>query len=143
MPTIFIITGLAIENTISLRILSLGIVYYVVTNLISPAMADMIDMEEDLAFNIKTIGNSLSWKDNLILFNVGILLFSAYNITSYLLFDFNYLIPIVSSMLGIPLILYSYKLRSESGITASHKLRPTTAVIYILHPLIFALGAVF
>ena len=74
MPTAFLIVGSAIEYRISSNMLLLSGTYYLLTVFLQPAIADMLDYEEDLAFNVKTIGNTLSWKQNLVLFNIGIMM---------------------------------------------------------------------
>jgi 4-hydroxybenzoate polyprenyltransferase len=143
MPAGFLIGGAAVENTISPSIAFLAFTYYTLTVLVIPAIADMLDYEEDKAFNVRTIGNTLSWKQNLILYNIGILVLVTGSVVSYLLFDFSYFLPIFTSVIGISLMAYSYNLRNESGLTASYKLRPVTYVLVLLNPLLLALGAVF
>jgi hypothetical protein len=113
------------------------------TVLIIPAIADMLDYEEDLAFNVKTIGNTLSWKQDLILYNLGIIVLIAGNVVSFLLFDINYFVTIVSSLLCLYLMIKSFKLRNEAGETASYKLRPITYMLILLNPFLLALGTVF
>ncbi len=143
MPTAFLISGAVVENTISPSIAFLAVTYYALTVLVIPTIADMLDYEEDKAFNVRTIGNTLSWKQNLILYNIGILVLVAGSVVSYLLFDFSSFVPILTSVIGISLMAYSYKLRNESGLTASYKLRPVTYVLVLMNPLLLALGAVF
>jgi len=143
MPASFLISGAAVEHRLSLSISFLAFTYYALTVLVIPAIADMLDYEEDKAFNVRTIGNTISWKQNLILYNIGILVLIVGSAVSYLLFDFSYFVPILTSAIGITLMGYSYRLRNESGLTASYKLRPVTYVLVLLNPLILALGAVF
>ena len=143
MPASFLISGTAIEKTISFNITFLAIAYFFLSFLLLPAIADMLDYDEDKAFNIKTLGNTLSWKNNLILFNLGILVAIATGAISYLLLDISYFVPILLSVFGIPVMAYSYNLRNESGLTASYKLRPVGYVLVMLTPLLLALGAVF
>ncbi|MFC1804155.1 UbiA prenyltransferase family protein [Thermoproteota archaeon] len=52
MPTAFLMSGVAVENKISLSMSFLAFAYYILTVLVVPAIADMLDVEEDLAFNI-------------------------------------------------------------------------------------------
>ncbi len=143
MPAAFLISGAAVEHKISQSTAFLAFTYYALTVLVIPAIADMLDYEEDKSFNVRTIGNTLSWKQNLILYNIGILVLIAGSAVSYLLFDFSYFVPILTSVIGISLMAYSYNLRNESGLTASYKLRPVTYVLVLLNPLLLALGAVF
>ncbi len=143
LPVSFLISGAAIENTITLRTSFLAFAYFILTFALLPAIADMLDYEEDLAFNVKTLGNTLSWKNNLILFNIGVLVIIASGVVSYLLFNISYFVPIILSVFGIPVMAYSFKLRNESGLTASYKLRPVGYVLVMLTPLLLALGAVF
>ena len=143
MPAAFLIGGAAVEHRISPSIAFLAFTYYALTVLVIPAIADMLDYEEDKTFNVRTIGNTLSWKQNLILYNIGILVLIAGSVVSYLLFDFSYFVPMLTSVIGISLMAYSYNLRNESGLTASYKLRPVTYVLVLLNPLLLALGAVF
>ena len=143
MPTAFLISGAAVENTLSISMSFLAFAYYILTFLVIPAIADMLDVEEDLAFNVKTLGNTLSWKQNLILYNIGILVLVVSSAISYLLFDISYFVPIITSVVGISLMAYSYKLRNESGLTASYKLRPVSYALILINPLLLALGAAF
>ena len=143
LPTAFLIGGAAVENTISTTMLFLAFAWYALSFLVSPSIADMLDAEEDLAFNIKTIGNTLSWKQNLILYNIGIIVLIASSAISFLLYDISFFVPIITSVAGITLMAFSYKLRNENGLTASHKLRPVSSILLMLNPLLLALGAVF
>jgi len=137
------LSGAAIENEITLRTSFLAFAYFVLSFALLPAIADMLDYEEDLAFNVKTLGNTLSWKNNLIIFNIGIIVIIASCAISSLLFNISYFVPIVVSAFGIPVMAYSFKLRNENGLTASYKLRPVGYALVMLTPLLLALGAVF
>jgi 4-hydroxybenzoate polyprenyltransferase len=139
----FLIGGAAVEYKVSQSMLLMAFTYYVLLVLIVPSVADMLDFEEDLAFNVKTLGNSLSWKQNLVLYNIGILVLIVGNALLFFLFDVNYFVPILTIVLGISLMAYSYNLRNESGLTASYKLRPVSYAVLLLNPLLLALGAVF
>jgi 4-hydroxybenzoate polyprenyltransferase len=143
LPIGFLMGGASIEKTISMRIGFLSIAYYVLTFFVVPAIADMLDYEEDLAFNVKTIGNSLSWKQNLVLYNIGILVFISSSVIGYLFFDFSGFVPILTSIIGISMMVYSYFLRAEDGLTASYKLRPITYTLILVNPLLLALGTIF
>jgi 4-hydroxybenzoate polyprenyltransferase len=143
MPAIFLIGGVAIEGKISPIIIFLSFTYYIFGFLVLPAIADSLDIEEDLEFNIKTIGNQLSWRKSVLLFIIGILLLVGSTVTSYLVFNMSYISPLLTTIIGVPVILYSVKLLSESGLTASYKLRPYGYLLVVLTPLIFTLGAVF
>ena len=143
LPAAFLITGVAVENRMSFNISFLALSYFILSFLLIPAIADMLDYEEDLAFNVKTLGNTLSWKQNLILFNIGIMVIIVSGFISYQIFNVSYFVPIILSVIGIPIMVYSYKLRNESGLTASYKLRPVGYILVVLTPLILALGSVF
>ena len=143
LPATFLISGVAIENTITLRTSFLAFAYFVLTFALLPAIADMLDYEEDLAFNVKTLGNTLSWKNNLIMFNIGVIVIIASGVISSLLFNISYFVPLGLSVFGIPAMAYSFKLRTENGLTASYKLRPVGIALVMLTPLLLALGAVF
>ena len=142
MPATLFISGVAIEHTITLSTTFLAVSYFLLTFAVLPAIADMLDYEEDLAFNVKTLGNTLSWKWNLILFNLGIIVIIATGVVFYMVFNMSYLVPIILSILGIPVMLYSYKLRNESGLTASYKLRPVGYVLVMFTPLVLSIGAI-
>ena len=143
LPAAFLISGATIENEITLRTSFLAFAYFVLSFALLPAIADMLDYEEDLAFNVKTLGNTLSWKNNLIIFNMGIIVIIASCAISSLLFNISYFVPFVVSAFGIPVMAYSFKLRNENGLTASYKLRPVGYALVMLTPLLLALGAVF
>lgn len=142
MPAAFLIAGAAIENTISLNMALISGTYYMLTVFAQPAIADMLDYEEDKAFNVKTIGNMLSWKQNLTLYNIGIAIMIAGNILSYVLFRFNMVVPVLTTLLCLYLMVYSYNLREQNGITASYKLRPITYSLILLNPLLLAIGTI-
>jgi 4-hydroxybenzoate polyprenyltransferase len=138
-----IITGLVVENRISNNISFLALAYFILSFTAQPVIADMLDFEEDLAFNVKTLGNTLTWRQNLLIFNFGLIFTIITGLVYYKIFGLSYFIPITLSVLCIPGILYSYKLRNESGLTASHKLRPIGFALILSTPLIIALGIVF
>ena len=93
MPTAFLISGVAIENRLSSIMALISLTYYFLTVLLQPAIADMLDYQEDISFNVRTVGNTLSWKQSLILYNIGIIMFVASNIISYFVFSFHYIVP--------------------------------------------------
>jgi len=142
MPTSFLIGGVAIEKTISINIFILGSLWYLIVFLISPVIADMVDAEEDLAFDIRTIGNTLKWNQNLILFNLGILTLWGSSLVAYMIMEVSYFVPVVSSVACLPLVLYSIRLRNEDGVIASQKLRSISYIFITLNPLLLALGVV-
>ena len=137
----FLISTIAIENTITLRTSLLAFAYFILMFAIVPAIADVLDYEEDMAFNIKTIGNTLSWKNTLILFNIGVIVAIASVAVVSLLFNSSYIVFFGSSAFCILVMAYSFKLRNESGLTASYKLRPVGFAIPALVPLFWTLGA--
>jgi 4-hydroxybenzoate polyprenyltransferase len=143
MPITFTLCGAAIENTITTSTLLIAVGSYVFLFAFLPAFADMLDYDEDLAFNVKTLGNTLSWKQNLVLFNFGIVVIIATGVLAYRVFDFSYLVPILFSGFGVPAMVYSYMLRNENGITASYKIRPLGLALVMFTPLILSIGAVF
>ena len=142
MPTAFLISSAAIENKISFSMALISATYYMFTVLAQPAIADMLDYEEDKAFNVKTIGNTLSWKQDLSLYNIGIAVMIVSNILSYAMFGFNIIVPVLTTLLCVYLMAYSYNLREQSGITASYKLRPITYSLILLNPLLLAIGTI-
>lgn len=141
MPTAFLISGAGIENRVSGGMALVSATYYALTVLLQPAIADMLDYREDLAFNVKTIGNSLSWKQNLVLYNIGVMAMIVGSILSYTVFGFHYIVPVVTTVLCLYLMTYSYKLRNEDGETASYKLRPISYMLLLMNPLLLAVGA--
>ena len=143
LPTSSLISGVAIEKRISTNMAFLSIIYYLLCAFTLPAVGDMLDYEEDLAFNIKTIGNSISWKSNLILYNIGVIILFLGSLFSYLYFEISLFVPIVSSILCVYLMVYSFNLRNEDGKTASYKLRPLSYVLMLLNPLLLAFGSFF
>ena len=58
MPAAFLMSGVAVENKISVNMSFLALAYFILSFSVLPAAADMLDVEEDLAFNIRTIGNT-------------------------------------------------------------------------------------
>jgi 4-hydroxybenzoate polyprenyltransferase len=140
MPVAFLLSGAAIEQKISLNMSFLAITYYTLTVLLLPSIADMLDYQEDLDFNVRTIGNSLTWKQNLILYNIGIIVLIVGNIVSYLMFGINLFVPVLTSALGFMLMAYSFKLRNDPGQDASYKLRPVSYALILLNPLTIAIG---
>lgn len=142
LPAAFFITGTAIEQSITFSTMFLASSYFILSFALLPAIADMLDYEEDLAFNVRTLGNTLSWKQNLLVFNAGILVIIGSGFVAYLALGMSVLIPIVLAVIGVPVMAYSYMLRNESGLTASYKLRPVGYVLVMCTPLIMSLGAV-
>ena len=142
MPAALLITVSAIEASISFSTLFIASSYFIMSFALLPAVADMLDYEEDLEFNVKTLGNTLSWKQNLLMFDAGVLVIIGSGIFSYIVLGMNILVPLAFSIIGIPLMLYSYMLRNESGLSASYKLRPLTYVLAMFAPLIFSIGAI-
>jgi 4-hydroxybenzoate polyprenyltransferase len=140
LPAAFLISGVAIEQKITPNTSFFAVAYFILTFAVLPAIADMLDYEEDLAFNVKTLGNTLSWKQNLVLFNFGVIVIIASGVISYLVLGLSYLVPIILSILSIPVMAYSYKLRNENGITASYKLRPVGYVLVMFTPLVLSIG---
>jgi len=143
LPTPYLISGVAIENRVSLSTLLIAISYFILTFAMLPAAADMLDYEEDLAFKVKTLGNTLSWKQNILLFNLGIIVIIASGIIAYRLLNTSYVVPVILTIIGIPSMIYSYKIRNESGISASYKLRPFGYILSMSTPLIIAISTYF
>ena len=143
LPTPYLISGVAIENRVSLSTLLIAISYFILTFAMLPAAADMLDYEEDLAFKVKTLGNTLSWKQNILLFNFGIIVIIASGIIAYRLLNTSYVVPVILTIIGIPSMIYSYKIRNESGISASYKLRPFGYILSMSTPLIIAISTYF
>lgn len=143
LPTPYLISGVAIENRVSLSTSLIAISYFILTFAMLPAAADMLDYEEDLAFKVKTLGNTLSWKQNILLFNFGIIVIIASGIIAYRLLNTSYVVPVILTIIGIPSMIYSYKIRNESGISASYKLRPFGYILSMSTPLIMAISTYF
>jgi len=141
LPIGLLIGGIAIEGTISTTMLFLFLTFYAFMFAILPAGADCLDLEEDRAFNVKTIGGTLSWKQNIILFDIGILIIIAGSILSYTLFNMSYISPILMTITGIPVMIFTLRLVNESAVTASYKLRPVGYGYLMLTPLILTIGA--
>ena len=142
LPSAFFITGTAVEQSITFGTMFLASAYFILTFALQPAGADMLDYEEDLAFNVKTLGNTLSWKQNLVVFNIGILVIIGSGVAAYLMLGMSVLVPVFLTIVGVPVMAYSYKLRNESGLIASYKLRPPGYVLVMLTPLIMSIGAI-
>jgi 4-hydroxybenzoate polyprenyltransferase len=143
MPTAFLISGATIENTISMTTFFVAFAYYCFNFLVIPALADSLDVEEDLAFNVKTIGNTLSWRQNVILYNLGMLFILSSTLVTYFFFNFHYVAPIMMTGFCILAIVHSLRLINEDISSAAIKLRPFGYSVVILSPIIFALGAAF
>ena len=143
VPTGILMGGTAVNGTFTQTTLFIAALTYVFMFLILPAGADCLDIEEDKAFGIKTIGGTLSWRQNLILFDLGILILIIVTVFTYQRFAFNYLVPLLVTGFGLPLIIYSTKLMKEDGITAAYKLRPAAYSYLMLVPLFIALGSIF
>ena len=143
LPIAFLIGGAAIQNTISTTMLFLFLTFYVFMFSILPAGADCLDLAEDKAFNVKTIGGTLSWRQNVYLFNFGILVIIAGAVLSYSFFNLSYYTPILMTVFGLPVMKYTLGLVKENGETAAYKLRPVGYGFLMLTPLIITLGAVF
>jgi len=143
LPIAFLIGGAAIQSTISTTMLFLFLTFYVFMFAILPAGADCLDLVEDKAFNVKTIGGTLSWRQNVYLFNFGILVIIAGAVLSYSFFNLSYYTPILMTVFGLPVMKYTLGLAKENGETAAYKLRPVGYGFLMLTPLIITLGAVF
>ena len=143
LPMAFLIGGAAIQNTVSTTMLFLFLTFYVFMFSILPAGADCLDLVEDKAFNVKTIGGTLSWRQNVYLFNFGILIIIAGAAISYIFFNMSYYTPILMTAFGLPVMKYTLGLAKENGETAAYKLRPVGYGFLMLTPLIITLGAVF
>lgn len=143
MPTAFLISGASVEQRVSQSIFLLASTYYLMTVLLIPSIADMLDYDEDIAFNVKTLGNSLNWTQNLILYNFGIMVLIVGNLMLYYWYGTNVYSTLITCVIGFGLMGYSYKLRNEQGQEASYKLRPVSYGVILLHPLILAIGAIF
>ena len=143
LPMAFLIGGAAIQNTVSTTMLFLFLTFYVFMFSILPAGADCLDLVEDKAFNVKTIGGTLSWRQNVYLFNFGILIIIAGAAISYIFFNMSYYTPILMTAFGLPVMKYTLGLVKENGETAAYKLRPVGYGFLMLTPLIITLGAVF
>lgn len=130
LPAGVLIAAAAIEGKLSKYMIIISISYFTFLFFALPAGADSLDYEEDKAFNIKTIGNSLSWKANVFLFLLSIfsLVLSSGVLAYY--FDFNYFPLIILSLVSIPISIYSLKLANKDH-NAAHKLRPF-AYIYLM-----------
>lgn len=139
-PTAFLIGASGVHNTIKPSILLTASTYYVLTVLVLPAIADMLDYREDLDFNVKTIGNTLSWGQNLMLFNCGVVLLLIGNILASYWYSVSPYVPLVTSFFVVYLMALSYSLRDENGETAAYKLRPISFAVLLLNPLILALS---
>jgi hypothetical protein len=109
---------------------------------ILPAGADSINLEENNSFDVKTIGGTLSWKQNVYLFNIGVLILIVSSVAAYYLFGMSYLLPILMSVCGVPVIIYALRLINEDVITASYKIRPVGYLILMITPLIITIGAI-
>lgn len=142
LPAAFLISGVAIEHKITLSTTFLAGSYFALSFALLPAIADMLDYEENLAFNIKTLGNTLSWRQNLVLFNLGIIVIIISGVVAYMVFGLSYHVPMILSILGVPVMVYSYRLRNESGLTASYKLRPVGYVLVMFTPLVLSIGVI-
>lgn len=143
LPVGFLIGGVAIENTISTNLLFLFFTYYALMFFVIPAGADCLDLEEDKTFDVKTIGGTLSWRQNVYLFNIGVIIIIASAALSHYLFGMSFISPILMSVFGIPVMFYTLSLSNENGITASYKLGPVGYAFLLLTPLIITLGAIF
>jgi 4-hydroxybenzoate polyprenyltransferase len=143
VPTGILMGGTAVNGFFTPTTLFITGLTYVFMFLILPAGADCLDIEEDQAFQVKTIGGTLSWRQNLILFDAGVLILIIVTALTYQKFAFSYLAPLLITGFGVPLLLYSTKLMKEDGVTAAYKLRPVAYSYLMLVPLFIALGSVF
>jgi 4-hydroxybenzoate polyprenyltransferase len=142
-PLLILIGGAAVEASLSTIFLLLSTSNFFLFFLILPAGADCLDIEEDRAFNVKTIGGALTWRQNLLLFNLAVLTMVSTSVISYKLFNMSYLAPLLMAGIGIPLILFTFTISNLDNIRGVDKLRPVAYVFLLLAPLILTLGAVF
>lgn len=143
LPASFLISAIAVEKTVSISIAFLAFTYFLSSFLVLPAIEDMSDYKKDSSFNLKTIGNQLTWKQNLVLFNLGIIIIILCGGAAHILLGLNPYVPLILCEIGLPVMAYTYMIRNESGSTASYKLRPGGYGLMLLTPLILALGSVF
>jgi 4-hydroxybenzoate polyprenyltransferase len=143
LPFSFLVGGAAVEGSLSPIIMFLSTVYYVSLFLAAPAGQDCSDLEEDKAFNIKTIGSVLTWRQNLLLFNLAVLIMIAGAVMSNKLFNMSYLTPILMAGVGIPMILYNMSISNLDITTGNRKFWPVAYAYFVLTPLILAVGAFF
>jgi hypothetical protein len=115
LPVGILMGGLAVENTVS----------------------------EDKAFTVKTIRGTLSWRQNVYLFNLGVLIIIICASISNYLFNMSYLTPVLMTIFGLPVMIYTFGLAKENGITASYKLKPVSYAFLLITSLIITLGAIF
>jgi 4-hydroxybenzoate polyprenyltransferase len=143
LPVAFLIGGVSINGILTMSNMFLSFAYFMFLFFILPAGADWLDYEEDKAFNIKTIGNSYSWKTNVRLFNLGILIFIISTAILYRVWDYSIVSLLLVTGFGLPVMAYSAKLSNENGITASYKLRPVGYAYLLATPFLIAIGTLF
>jgi 4-hydroxybenzoate polyprenyltransferase len=143
IPVSILIGGTAVEGRVSPTILFSAGALYIFTFFVLPAGADCLDLEEDKAFEIKTIGGTLTWKQNLILFDSGIILLTLLTIVAYKQLLFTYYTPLLIGTFGLALLIFTLKLLNEDGKEASYKLRPVGYAYLMLIPLFLAIGIIF
>lgn len=142
LPTAILIGGAAVENRLSPMMLYTSAAFYVFIFLAGPAGTDCMDLEEDKAFGIKTIGGTLTWKQNVMLFELAILSMMVFTSTMYKALMFSYISPLLVTGFGVPVMIYLYRLTGEDAVTGSHKLRPVAYGYLMLVPLFIAIGTV-
>lgn len=143
MPISFLLGGIAVENSLSTTIAFLAGTYFIFLFLTLPAGADCVDIEEDRAFNVKTIGGTLTWRQNILLFNLGILLMILSAFTLYKIFGMNYLPPVLMASIGVPIIIYNISISNLDSLKGIDKLRPVGYTYLMMTHLILTLGVLF
>jgi 4-hydroxybenzoate polyprenyltransferase len=141
LPVGILMGGLAVENTVSTTTLFLFFAYFAFMFFIQPAGVGY--MAEDKAFTVKTIRGTLSWRQNVYLFNLGVLIIIICASISNYLFNMSYLTPVLMTIFGLPVMIYTFGLAKENGITASYKLKPVSYAFLLITSLIITLGAIF
>lgn len=143
MPISFLLGGVAVQNSLSTTIVFLAGTYFIFLFLTLPAGADCVDIEEDRAFKVKTIGGTLTWRQNILLFNLGILLMILSAFTLHKIFGMNYLPPVLMASIGIPIIIYNISISNLDSLKGIDKLRPVGYSYLMLTHLILTLGVLF
>ncbi|MCW4050898.1 MAG: UbiA family prenyltransferase [Candidatus Bathyarchaeota archaeon] len=136
-----VIGSTAIINGLYTPSIFMGLVSAVFGFLVTPAINDSFDVEEDKQFNIKSLATVLSWQNRVIMLGMAVTFISVMSIVGNLRFGFGDIFPVSIILASLLVLRYLPPIYRNFEITSVLKTRKIFKGYYFFINIMFIVGS--
>ena len=129
-------------RTASNLILFTAVIEFIMVFTMQPAFGDTLDIEEDKAFNIRTIGMVLTWSQNILLLLTGISLTILLSVLYYSTLGLRFVTPLLITASGLVVAASSVRLIDNYKEASILKVRKINYAFFLFIPLFVLAGII-